>query len=196
MDKELSYLEKKERKLVIPVNKEIALDSERFIENKFSDKDSLLEYVSSIDQKHEVFEGLILLQNKEFVEILDSRDIEAIVNYIAKENNWMATTEPDSPQPRAVAVPMTAVAFFFVAVVGAVYFAGAAKTVTKTIQFSGLDKFYSPIFLPETECILRAIGEYVDSNFAVEVDKHIINMATEDIKDRFYSGISNNKLAF
>ncbi|OJG98371.1 hypothetical protein RV18_GL003272 [Enterococcus termitis] len=171
-------------------------ESENFIEERFSNKVALLDYVSSINEKHEVYEGLLLLQNEEFVKLLDDRDIKAVVKFIAKENKWISATEANEPQPRAVAVPMTAVAFFFVAVVGAVYLAGAAKTVTKTINFSGLDKFYSPIFLPETEIVLRAIAEYAGGEFATKVDKYIIKIATEDIKERYYCNTSENILAF
>ncbi|MFD1900646.1 hypothetical protein GQR36_12845 [Enterococcus termitis] len=112
MVEKLNYLENRERKIAVPFNKSLVSESENFIEERFSNKVALLDYVSSINEKHEVYEGLLLLQNEEFVKLLDDRDIKAVVKFIAKENKWISATEANEPQPRAVAVPMTAVAFF------------------------------------------------------------------------------------
>ncbi|MCB5956348.1 hypothetical protein [Enterococcus sp. CWB-B31] len=196
MDGKLNYLDNRKGSLSVPFNNNLILKSEKFIEEKFSSSDSLLNYISSTNEKHEIYERFSLLQNQEFKDLLETRDIKGIATFIAQESKWISAAETNVPQPRGVFIPITAIAFFFVAVVGGFYAAGATVTKTVGVGFSRMNKFYSPIFSPETSGVLRAIAEYSDVEFAVQLDRYIINVAIEDIKDRYYSETPENELTF
>ncbi|WP_339101617.1 hypothetical protein [Candidatus Enterococcus clewellii] len=191
MNSELNSKENSSSQFSVKLNKMVVKRSEKFIEESFSDRTSLIEFASTVNERHEIFESLLLLQNVEFTNLLDKKDAKSVINYIAKKNGWLLS-DNEQPQPRAI--PINIIAFFNVAAVGALYFIAAVKTFTQNIKFSDVNKFYSPLIFPEIKRTIEAIAEYSGEDFAIEIDRTILDIATEDIKARYMSNYKQEKI--